>query len=138
MSKSKSKINVEVTPENKCSFCKQSICCTYITMQLDAPRSMRDFDHLLWQTAHEAVQIYKDEDGWFLLVNNKCRHLQTDGGCGVYETRPIVCREHDNDFCEYDEPAEGGFELFFDGYNSLEKYCKKRFKNWHKRYDDLD
>jgi uncharacterized protein len=127
-----------MTAENKCSFCKQSICCTYITQQLDTPRSMRDFDHLLWQTAHKDIQIYKDEDGWFLVVNNKCTHLQADGGCGVYETRPIVCREHDNDFCEYDAPAEDGFELFFDSYASLEKYCKKRFKNWHKRYDKID
>lgn len=98
---------------------------------------MRDFDHLLWQTAHDKVQIYKDEDGWFLVVNNKCTHLLPGGRCGIYETRPIVCREHDNDYCEFDSPAEEGFELFFDGYDALEKYCKKRFKNWHKRYDKL-
>lgn len=99
---------------------------------------MRDFDHLLWQTAHQDIQIYKDEDGWFLIVNNKCRHLLPGGGCGIYETRPIVCREHDNDYCEYDSPAEEGFELFFDGYDTLEKYCRKRFKGWDKRYDKLD
>ncbi|MDH5326336.1 MAG: YkgJ family cysteine cluster protein [Gammaproteobacteria bacterium] len=125
----------KITPENKCSFCSESKCCNYITQQIDTPRSMRDFDHLLWQTAHLNVQIYKDDDGWFLLVNTPCRHLQSDGGCGVYLTRPIVCREHDNDYCEYDAPAEDGFELFFDGYDALETYCRKRFKSWDKRYD---
>lgn len=132
------KVTNEITPETKCSFCKGSLCCTYITQQLDTPRSMRDFDHLLWQTAHHDVQIYKDEDGWYLLVNNKCKHLLAGGGCGIYETRPIVCREHSNDYCEYDMSAEEGFELFFDGYEALEKYCKKRFKNWDQRYKNLD
>ena len=96
---------------------------------------MRDFDHLLWQTAHQHVQIYKDEDGWFLLVNVSCKHLLPNGGCGIYETRPIVCREHSNDYCEYDAPAEEGFELFFDGYETLLEYCRTRFKSWDKRFD---
>ena len=128
-------VKTEITPENKCSFCPESKCCTYITQEIDTPRSMRDFDHLLWQTAHLNVQIYKDDDGWFLLVNNPCRHLLPDGGCGVYATRPIVCREHDNDYCEYDAPAEEGFDLFFDGYDSLEAYCRERFKSWDQRYN---
>lgn len=136
MSKTKKiPVKTEITPENKCSFCTESKCCTYVTQEIDAPRSMRDFDHLLWQVAHLNLQIYKDDDGWFLLINNACRHLQADGGCGVYETRPIVCREHDNDYCEYDAPAEEGFELFFEDYDALEKYCRGRFKSWDKRYD---
>lgn len=130
-------VNVEITPENKCSFCTESKCCSYITQEIDSPRSMRDYDHLLWQLAHGNIQIYKDEDGWYLLVNNRCRHLLPDGGCGVYETRPIVCREHDNDYCEYDAPAEDGFELFFEDYEALDKYCRKKFKSWDKRYENL-
>lgn len=133
-------LNVSIegmTPENKCSFCKGSLCCGYITQEIDTPRSMRDFDHLLWQTAHENVQIYKDEDGWFLLINNKCRHLLPGGGCGIYETRPVVCREHDNDYCEFDAPAEDSFELFFDSYDTLLAYCRKRFKSWDTRFDKI-
>ena len=128
-------VKVKITPQNKCSFCEGSKCCAYITQQIDTPRSMRDFDHLLWQTAHHHVQIYKDEDGWFLLVNVSCKHLLPDGGCGIYDSRPIVCREHSNDYCEYDAPAEEGFELFFDSYETLLTYCRKRFKSWDKRFD---
>ncbi len=120
----------EITPENKCGFCTNSKCCTYLTQQLPTPRSKQDFDHLLWQISHENVQIYKDEDGWFLLVNNPCKHLLPDGRCGIYDTRPQVCREHSNDYCEFDAPAEEGFELFFDSYESLLAYCRKRFKRW--------
>jgi hypothetical protein len=125
-------VKVEITSENKCGFCTGSICCTYITQKIPGPRSRRDFDELLWQLSHEHVQAYKNEDGWFLLVNNRCRHLQNDGRCGIYATRPQVCRDHTNDYCEFDAPAEDGFELFFDGYESLLKYCRKRFKNWGK------
>lgn len=120
----------KITPENKCGFCTNSKCCTYLTQQIPTPRSKQDFDHLLWQISHQNVQIYKDEDGWYLLVNNKCLQLQPDGRCGIYETRPQVCREYSNDYCEFDSSAEEGFELFFDGYAALLKYCRKRFRNW--------
>ena len=129
------RIESEMTSENKCGFCIGTRCCSYITQSIDAPRSKDDFDHLLWQLTHEGVQAYKDEDGWFLLVLNRCQFIGDNGRCQIYETRPAVCREYDNDYCEYDSPAEEGFELFFDGYHSLLKYCRKRFKNWDRRFD---
>ncbi len=125
---------VVVTPENKCSLCPGSKCCTYVTQAIETPRSIYDFEHLLWQVSHRDVQIYKDEDGWFLLFNSPCTHLLPDGRCGIYDRRPTICRNHTNDFCEYDAPAEQGFELFFDGYESLLKYCRARFKSWERRF----
>ena len=123
-------IKVKITPENKCGFCTNSKCCTYITQEIDTPKSKYDFEHLLWQVSHEHIAVYKDEDGWYLLVDSRCTHLQPDGGCGIYENRPEICREHDNDYCEFDAPAEDGFELYFPDYATLLKYCKKRFKKW--------
>jgi len=138
MTKKYKNLNVTITPENKCSYCVGSKCCTYITQELDTPRAMSDFDHMLWQTSHQDIQIYKDEDGWYLLINRTCNHLQKDGRCGIYDDRPIICRDHNNDECEFDSMAEDDFELFFDGYESLLKYCKKRFKTWDKRFDQVD
>jgi len=126
--------DIPITPETKCGYCPGTICCTYITQSIDTPRSREDFDHLLWQLAHQNIQAYKDENGWFLLINNRCTHLQSDGRCGIYETRPQVCRDYSNDYCEFDARAEPGFELFFDGYDALQTYCRKRFKNWDKRF----
>ena len=123
---------VKLTPENKCSFCKGSTCCTYLTQSIDTPRSMADFDLLLWQISHFNTQVYKDEDGWFLLVNNRCTHLQPDGRCGIYATRPRICREHSNDGCEFEGPSGAeDFELFFPDYESLLAYCRKRFSGWN-------
>ncbi len=126
------KPEVEITSENKCSFCTGSICCTYITQTIETPRSKLDFEHLLWQISHENIRIYKDEDGWTLLVESKCLHLQLNGDCGIYENRPTICREHTNDYCEYDASSEDGFELYFRNYDELRAYCKKRFKSWDK------
>ncbi len=123
---------VQITPENKCSFCVGSKCCNYVTQKIPGPRSKYDFEHLLWQVAHEGVEVYKDEDGWFLLFHTRCRHLRADGRCGIYERRPQICRDYDNDYCEYDAPAEEGFELHFRTYDELNAYCRRRFRRWER------
>ncbi len=129
---------IEITRENKCSFCQGAKCCTYFTQHLDTPRAMDDFDQLLWQISHRDVRLYKDDDGWFLLVETPCLHLADDGRCGIYESRPQVCRQHSNDYCEFDASAEEGFDLYFDGYDALLEYCRKRFKGWDKRMKRLN
>lgn len=121
---------IKITTDNKCDLCTNSKCCTYLTQKIDTPRSKQDFEHILWQVSHQNIQAYKDEDGWYLLINNPCTHLLDGGRCGIYDSRPSVCRDHSNDYCEYDAPAEDGFDLFFGGYKSLLKYCKKRYKRW--------
>ena len=128
--KVETEVEEKITPENKCTFCTGSICCTYITQHIDTPRAKTDFEHLLWQISHQNIKFYKDEDGWTLLVETKCLHLHLNGDCGIYDTRPTICREHSNDYCEYDTSSEDGFELYFPDYNSLLTYCKKRFKKW--------
>ena len=104
-----------------------------ILFEIDTPRSKQDFDFLLWQISHRDIKIYKDEGSWYLMAENPCNHIQRDGRCGIYDDRPQICRDYSNDYCEFDEPAEGGFELYFEGYDALLKYCKKRFKRWGQR-----
>ena len=50
---------IKITPENKCSFCTASKCCTYVTQQIDTPRSKDEFETLLWQVSHENVSASK-------------------------------------------------------------------------------
>ncbi len=125
---------IEVAAEpstiNKCDLCSNSKCCTYVTQQIDTPRSKYDFETLLWQVSHKGVGAYKDDDGWFVIFESKCQHLLYDGRCNIYLDRPAICRAHSNDYCEYDAPAEDGFDLYFQDYEALLIYCKKRFKRW--------
>lgn len=123
----------QITAQNKCSHCPGTKCCNYVTQRIHAPRSKADFDHMLWQIAHIGVQFYKDSTGWFLVFVTPCAHLQPDGRCGIHARRPQVCRDYSNDYCEFDAPAEDGFELFFTDYDSLLRYCRRRFPRWDAR-----
>ncbi|WP_246075733.1 YkgJ family cysteine cluster protein [Aliikangiella marina] len=123
--------------ENKCSYCSQSKCCQYSTVEVETPRSIRDFDNLVWHVSHLNTHLFKDTDGWYLVFYAQCQHLEPNGNCGIYEKRPFICREHTNDHCEYDMDIKAGAELYFMDYEELDNYCAKRFKNWHKRFEKL-
>ncbi|MFK5893899.1 MAG: YkgJ family cysteine cluster protein, partial [Pseudomonadota bacterium] len=112
----KKNIEKNMTPETKCSFCPNTKCCQYTTQQIDTPRKKSEFQVMLWQISHRFVEFYKDSDGWFLMFISPCEHVDEQGGCGIYEHRPDICRDHSNDYCEYDSPAEEGFELYFRNY----------------------
>lgn len=118
--------------QDKCATCKGSLCCTYVTQPISKPRTKQDFSNLLWQVSHAGVEAFRDEGEWYLLFEGRCSHLQADGRCGIYETRPEPCRDHSNDNCERDTPREEGFDLHFKDYESLLAYCQKKFKNWGK------
>ena len=121
---------VLLSEDAKCSRCTKTICCTYVTQKVTTPRTKIDFDYLLWQVSHEGVEVYKEVDGWFLLINGRCSHIQLDGRCGIYHERPQICRDYENDFCELDEAAEESFDLYFKNYQQLLSYCLKRFPKW--------
>lgn len=138
--KEKSKKNIaseplQITLEHKCSLCIDSKCCSYTTQYIDTPQTMREFDFLLWQISHPHVEAYQDKTGWFLIIANvPCSHLLPDGTCGIYEKRPMICREHSNVNCEYDRNPVESVDLYFKGYEDLDDYCRQRFKKWDKRF----
>jgi len=123
-------INQQGDEFSKCDLCTNSKCCTYVTQQIDTPRSKYDFEVLLWQVSHDGVGTYKDDDGWFVMFESRCQHLLGDGRCNIYEQRPTICRSHSNEYCEYDAPAEDGFDLYFPDYDALLQFCRKKFKRW--------
>ncbi len=122
---------------DKCSLCT-ALCCTYITQALDTPRSIQAFDVLLWQVAHKGVHVFKDSNGWYLLCQVRCEFLLPDNRCGIYERRPIICREHSNESCEFDRSVDEGCELYFQTFTELDAYCRKRFKGWDKRLEKFE
>ena len=122
---------------NKCDRCTAK-CCGYITQAIDTPKSIKDFDILLWQIAHKGIHIFKDGNGWYLLSSTPCQFLLDDYRCGIYETRPLICREHSNDSCEFDVPIDEGCYLYFQNYQQLDDYCRNRYKTWDKRLIQFD
>ena len=50
----------------------------------------------------------------------------------------MICREHANDSCELDVPIDEGCDLYFQKYEELDEYCRKRFKTWDKRFEKFE
>ena len=124
---------LEKKPLAQCNECDH-LCCKYITLKIPAPRTIIDFDGLLWQVSHENVMAFKDSTGWHLLVYNSCVHLNGNGECLIYENRPITCREHSIEKCEYESSIPKTSLIFFNDFISLNKFCKKKFKTWNSRF----
>jgi hypothetical protein len=86
-------------------------CCRYLTVSVPTPVAESDWDEVRWWLAHEGVWVTKDQDGWLLTVEMRCRHLQGDGACGIYAARMSLCAEHDVTDCEFAEPLANEVEL---------------------------
>jgi len=47
--------------------------------------------------------VFTEEGDWYVCVHTVCKHLQDDHRCGIYDTRPQICREYTTDDCEYED-----------------------------------
>ena len=109
----------------QCAQCLPAKCCRYFSLQIDTPRTGRDFDDLLWMIAHQQVSFYIEKRKWFLMVHTQCRFLDTDTNmCTIYEKRPQMCREHSVKECEWHGPYD--FEEHFKSYEELTRWMKRR------------
>lgn len=85
-----------------CNYCTAK-CCRYFALGLDEPTELSDWEYIRWFLLHDHASTFMEEGGWYLLVQTPCAHLQADNRCGIYDTRPIICREYSTDNCEYDD-----------------------------------
>ena len=82
-------IPVQEAPCHKCS----ALCCRYFALQIDTPEDAEDFDSIKWYLIHEDTWVWVDDNEWYVQVDRKCKHLQSNNLCGIYETRPQICRD---------------------------------------------
>lgn len=85
-----------------------ALCCSYIAVEIDAPSSVKSATEILWHLYHHQVSVYRDsDDEWVVQFETRCRHLLEDNKCGIYETRPHICREYSEESCEVNAEDEG-------------------------------
>jgi Fe-S-cluster containining protein len=85
-----------------------ALCCSYIAVEIDGPVSVKAATQILWHLYHEHVSVYRDsDDEWVVQFETRCRHLQSDNKCAIYETRPHICREYSEESCEVNAEDEG-------------------------------
>ena len=82
-----------------CSGCVK--CCTYITVEIDAPRAAWEYDQWSWALHHEQVGLFLEKpERWFLHFDARCSKLQPNGRCAIHGRHPRLCREYDPRSCE--------------------------------------
>ena len=104
-----------------CAHCTGR-CCRYFALPIDRPRTARDFGFLRWYLLHGNCSVFADGKTWFLQVYADCEHLGPDHRCGIYETRPDICRAYSNESCEYD--GDGLHDRLFECAEQIEEYAE--------------
>jgi Fe-S-cluster containining protein len=85
-----------------CDHCTAK-CCRYFALPIETPTTFHDWEYVRWFLLHDQASVFKEDDDWYLLVHTQCKHLQPDNRCGIYSTRPVICREYSTDNCEFDD-----------------------------------
>lgn len=117
-----------------CAGCVK--CCTYITVEIDAPRAAWEYDQWIWALHHEGIEVYVERpERWFLHVEARCRKLNSAGRCSIYGRHPVLCREYDPRSCERRLPLADVRAWFHDG-EELEKWIQaSRPSHWKRLMD---
>jgi hypothetical protein len=111
-------------PATLCEHCT-GVCCRYIALPIDAPRTRADFDDVRWYLLHEGVSVFVEDDEWYVSFQTTCRHLQPDHRCGIYSTRPRICRSYSTDSCDY-HSGDYGWQHHFSCPEHLDAYVRVR------------
>lgn len=117
------KVRREDLPEGKilCEYCTAK-CCRYFAMPIETPESFEDYEFIRWFLLHDRATVFKEDDDWYLLVHTECEHLQPDNRCGIYETRPQICRDYTTKDCEYDD--DWTYDFYLETANQVAEYTE--------------
>lgn len=108
-----------------CEHCT-GLCCRYVALPLEKPTTRRDFDDIRWFVMHQGVSVFCEDGDWFVQFASKCDNLQDDNLCGIYESRPHICREYSAGECDY-QGGDYNYEYRFTTPDEVERYVAKRF-----------
>jgi uncharacterized protein len=105
---------------DKCS----ALCCRYFVLEIDKPETRAQFDDVRWYLVHEGTFVFIEKKKWYLGIYARCKHLQPDNRCGIYEKRPKICRDYSTESCDY-HGGDYGWEKLFSSAEQLERYARE-------------
>ncbi len=80
-----------------CEGCAK--CCLHINHEIDPPHDDEDCDYIIWFLLHENLSVWVDDENvWYLEFKTPCKALHNEL-CSIYEKRPQVCREYEQETC---------------------------------------
>ena len=107
---------------NLCEHCTAA-CCRYVALPIETPETKSEFDDVRWYLIHEAVTVFVEDGEWYISFHTPCRHIMPDSRCGIYETRPGICRRYTTDNCDY-HSGDYGWEEHFTCAEHLDAYLR--------------
>lgn len=109
---------------NLCDRCA-ALCCRYIALPIDNPKTIKDYDHIRWYLMHENIVVFVEKRQWYIGIFTRCKHLMPDNRCGTYLTRPRICRGYDTDNCDW-HGGDYDYEHLFTSAEQLREYAEKK------------
>ena len=64
----------------------------YFSLPIETPHAWDDYDAIRWYLAHGQTLVYVEKETWFLVVMTRCQFLTAEDRCGIYHSRPKICR----------------------------------------------
>ena len=107
-----------------CDHCTAA-CCRYVAVPLETPRRPRDYDDIRWYLMHQGISVFIEDGDWYIQFYARCNNLQSDHRCGVYPTRPVICRDYTPGECDYSGGAYG-YEAVFHHPDQVDEYYRKK------------
>lgn len=107
--------------ESLCDHCTAK-CCHYFALPIETPETWKDFDYIRWYLLHSHASVFTEDDSWYLVVHTVCKHLQPNNRCGIYLTRPDICREYSTNNCEYED--DWVYERYFETAEQIYEFAE--------------
>ncbi len=107
-----------------CDHCTAK-CCRYFALPIETPEDFEDFEYLRWYLLHGQAAIFTEDDTWYLLVHTVCKHLGKNNLCGIYETRPQICRDYSTKNCEYED--DWTYDRYFETPEQIGEFSQAMF-----------
>ncbi len=116
------------------SLCDQcvALCCRYFAFAIDKPETKREFDDIRWYMLHEDTIVFVEDGEWYIQINRKCKALQPDNRCAVYDNRPAICRGYTTDACDW-HGDEYEYDHLFTEPEQIERFAKEYLAKKRKR-----
>ena len=74
---------------------------------------------------HEGITVFVEEGDWYVQYQTCCKNLRADNHCGIYETRPEICREYQAQSCDY-QGGDYGYDHLFTHPKQIEAYYREK------------
>lgn len=117
---------------NPCGEC--DACCKYVSVEIDKPVTKSEVEDVKFYLYHENTSVYIDEENdWYILFQTRCKKLDSNGLCTIYEDRPPICRNYDRESC-HEQEWDDSHKVLFQDVNDLMRYLRKTRPAFYRKY----